>query len=57
MKCLINSTNKMFKQHYLSNVLKILNGDTISKPLSYNFRHKNNIFNSEQPYKDIEFDL
>ena len=34
-----------------------MNWGTISKPLSYNFRHENNIFNSEQPYKDIEFDL
>ena len=30
---------------------------TIFKQLSYNFRHKNNIFSSEQPYKDIEIDL
>ena len=32
-------------------------GGTIFEPLSYNFRHENNIFNSEQPYEDIEFDL
>ena len=30
---------------------------TIFKPLSYNFRHRNNIFTSEQLKKDIEFDL
>ena len=29
-------------------------GAQFFKPLSYNIRHKNNIFNGEQPYKNIE---
>ena len=41
----------------ISRIVKNVKGDTIFKPLSYNFRHKNNIFISEQPLKDIEFDL
>ena len=43
--------------HAIPKSMPIKYGGTISKLLSYNFRHENSIFNSEQPNKDMEFNL